>query len=115
MTAAQLLDDLARAGISIEVHEDRLRYSPRSAMTPGLIEQMKSHKDELLKILRKKPVEAAVDLANVKAVWQAALDLLEGDPQFPPDHMEALRSADVRWVTDSQDGPGEPLEVGAEE
>ncbi len=52
MSAADLMFDLARSGIRIEAHGDRLRYSPRSAVTPDLAERMKTHKSELLAILR---------------------------------------------------------------
>lgn len=51
MSAAQLMTDLARLGICIEAHGDRLRYSPRSAVTPDLADRMKAHKRELLAIL----------------------------------------------------------------
>ena len=52
MTPAALLTDLARLGIHIEAHGDRLRYSPRSALTPDLADRMKAHKGELLAVLR---------------------------------------------------------------
>ena len=54
MSAAELIDDLARLGITIEAHADRLRYSPRSAVTPDLLGRLKDHKAELLAILRAK-------------------------------------------------------------
>ena len=52
MSAARLMTDLAQLGIRIEAHGDRLRYSPRSALTPDLADRMKVHKAELLAILR---------------------------------------------------------------
>jgi hypothetical protein len=36
-------------------------------------------------------------VAEATAVWLAALGP-EGDPLFPPDTLEALRAADVRWA-----------------
>ena len=48
MSAAQLMTDLTRLGIHVEAHGDRLRYSPRSAVTPDLADRMKAHKGELL-------------------------------------------------------------------
>ena len=53
MNPADLMTDLARLGIRIEAHGDRLRYSPRSAVTPDLARRMKAHKGELLAILRR--------------------------------------------------------------
>jgi len=105
----QLLTDLARLGICIEAHGDRLRYSPRSAVTPDLADRMKAHKGELLAILRRYPEAPAIDLTDAMAVWQAALDQLDGDPLFPPDVMEGLRAADARWVDDPE--PGETDEA----
>ena len=52
MSAAALMNDLARLGICIEVRGERLRYAPRSAVTPDLAQRMKAHKPELLVILR---------------------------------------------------------------
>jgi len=48
----ELVADLARLGIRLEAHGNRLRYSPRSAVTPDLADRMKTHKGELLAILR---------------------------------------------------------------
>jgi hypothetical protein len=96
VSAAELITDLARLGIRIEAHGDRLRYSPRSAVTPDLAERMKAHKVELLAILRRDPDAPVIDLTDTAAVWQAALDRLEGDSLFLPDAMQALRVADPR-------------------
>ena len=52
MNAPQLLTDLTRLGIQLEAHGDGLRYSPRSAVTPYLVERIKTHKPALLAILR---------------------------------------------------------------
>ena len=49
---ATLLIEMTRRGIEIVAHGDRLRYRPRSAMTPDLAERVRHHKTELLDILR---------------------------------------------------------------
>jgi hypothetical protein len=59
MSAAQLLADLARLNVRLEVHGDRLRFHPRSAMTPELLDLMKAHKAELLVLLRPKRRDVA--------------------------------------------------------
>ena len=41
MSAAELMADLTRLGIRLEAHGDRLRYWPRSALTPELANRMK--------------------------------------------------------------------------
>ena len=51
MSAVELMTDLARLGIRIEAHGDRLRYAPQSAVTPHLLAGMKAHKAELLAML----------------------------------------------------------------
>ena len=51
MTTAQLMTDLEQQGIRIEAHGERLRYSPKSAVTPDLVTRMKIHKAGLLAIL----------------------------------------------------------------
>ena len=100
MTATQLMADLTGLGIQLVAHGDRLRYAPRSAVTPDLADQMKVHKPELLEMLRVDGNEPNIDPTNVTSVWQAALDQLEGDPLFPPDVMNALRAANVYWASD---------------
>ena len=55
MSAAELLLDLGRLGIRLEADGDRLRYSPRSALTPDLANRLKAHKAELLAMLRPAP------------------------------------------------------------
>jgi len=56
VTVTQLMVDLTRLGIRLEANGDRLRYSPRLAVTPELADRMKAHKDELLAILTADPV-----------------------------------------------------------
>lgn len=51
MSVTDLLADVARLGIKLEAHGDRLRYCPRSAVTPELIEHLTAHKAELLAML----------------------------------------------------------------
>ena len=52
MSLAQLLLDLAARGIRLEASGDRLRFHPRSAVTPELIERLRDHKESLLAVLR---------------------------------------------------------------
>jgi hypothetical protein len=48
VNTATLLIDLGRRGIRLEVQSERLRYYPRSAVTPELFDRLKSHKAQLL-------------------------------------------------------------------
>ena len=51
MTATAILGELQRLGVSLEVVGDRLRYRPREAVTPDLVEALRKQKGELLKVL----------------------------------------------------------------
>lgn len=50
-TAAELLNELSRRGVDVEARGDRLRYRPRSVVSPELAARIRSHKAELLSIL----------------------------------------------------------------
>lgn len=52
MTPTTILDQLGRLGVRVEMDADgeRLRFHPRSAVTEELLENMKAHKSELLRI-----------------------------------------------------------------
>jgi hypothetical protein len=47
----QLMADLNRRGIRLKARGDRLRYSPKSAVPPDMMERLKAHKGELLAAL----------------------------------------------------------------
>ena len=49
---AKLIDDLARAGVTLETHGDKLRYRPRDAMTADLAQRLRFHKACVLAYLR---------------------------------------------------------------
>lgn len=50
-TAHELFEELSRLGITIEAHGDSLRYQPRHAMTPHILEAVRTSKFELLELL----------------------------------------------------------------
>ncbi len=47
----ELLDELARLGITLVASDDRLRYHPRELVAPELVERLKEHKAEVLEIV----------------------------------------------------------------
>ena len=51
MNAAELLTDLAERGIQAIPEGEHLRLRPRSALTPELIQELRTHKAELLVLL----------------------------------------------------------------
>jgi hypothetical protein len=53
----------------LEAHGERLRYYPRSALTPDLLDRLKAHKAELLAMLRPAPsTEAEPEIATHRPV-----------------------------------------------
>ena len=48
MTLVVVLQELAARGIQVEVHDNRLRYHPKSAVSTELLAEMRAHKAELL-------------------------------------------------------------------
>jgi len=63
--AAALLTELVRRGIELQPYGDRLRYRPRSALTPELAERVRRHKPVLLALLRQdRPSEAPLSGQN---------------------------------------------------
>ena len=94
MSVAELLADLTRLGIEVVVHRDRLRYRPRSAVTPDLMERLR----ELLSILQPSVVPHGAnpallvdkpDVAGDPIQWEDCID--------PPGAAEML--ADLRRLT----------------
>jgi hypothetical protein len=52
MSVPDLLEDLGRQGARVWVEGGRLRYSgPRSAIRPGILAQLKTHKPEIVRML----------------------------------------------------------------
>jgi hypothetical protein len=111
---ADLLADCNARGIRLSLADGyRLAIdAPQDALTPDLLGRLKEHKGELRVMLRPAPELAPINQADAAAVWQSALDRLEGDPLFPPHLMEALRAADSQWADDTEAGEaGESTEV----
>jgi hypothetical protein len=101
----QILTDLAQLGIRIEAHGNRLRYSPRSAVTPDLVKQMRANKAELLTALT--PSAAAADLL---CPWCKGSDLADADA--------GLRCAacdQIAWVPHVEGGLVRMDHIGNEE
>ena len=80
MTATTLINDLARLEIQLKADGDRLRYAPRSAVTPALAEQIKAHKGELLEILRNPTAGREMKPDEMASVSPAASEQLSGNP-----------------------------------
>jgi len=75
-SAAQVLTDLHKLGIDVQAHGDALRFRPRSAMTPALLERLQAHKAELLRLLDTETAVAelrrSVERYWSDSVWRSA-------------------------------------------
>ncbi len=98
MNTTELMERMARKGVKISHNGTHLQCSPRSAITAEMEEALRVHKQELLGLLESHPTQ----LPEASTAWHAALSRLEG---FPPEAMEALRAARVRWVHDTKQQP----------
>jgi len=52
LTAAKVLSEVHAHGVTLIPDGDRLRFSPASALTPEMVEELRQHKEDILSILR---------------------------------------------------------------
>lgn len=98
MSAAFLLADLERLGIRLEVNGDRLRYYPRSAATPALMDRLKAHKREILYVLRADEVAHGRHVDHPYSDWiesnEPNGDLSWTNPDCPPRNLTIVDPPD---------------------
>jgi hypothetical protein len=51
MSARELLEELRERGVELVVEGELLRFRPRTAITPELLDRLRAHKPKLLKLL----------------------------------------------------------------
>ena len=97
MIVNQLLDELEDRAIELKIDGDRIRYRPKSSMTPELLEQVKVHKPELLSILNAN--DHVVDKAYHKAI-----DRLQHEDYFSEQNafLEQCRGAFTSIISEGQ-------------
>ena len=98
-----LLSDLDRAGVQELIPDgDRLRYRPRSAVTPDLAERLRTHKADLLAVLRP-PAEAPDVATSAPGVDEPDLEPIRWeDPLEPPEPCPGCGGL-VFWWSPSED------------
>jgi hypothetical protein len=92
--ADQVLDDLAAAGVAVEVVDGRLRLSPASAVDAALQARVAANKPAILSLLATRP--------DATTLWRQTVELLAERLKLPPDVLEAAKAARVRWVPASR-------------
>ena len=89
MNALQTLVRVRRRGVTLVPVGDRLRFSPASALTPELVNELRENKASILDILARQD-EARQDtsprIGSVAAVLEIACEILGlvEDPVTPP-------------------------------
>lgn len=79
--------------LAVDCDDGNIRMNgAKGAITPEVVEAVKTHKPLLLQLLR----QAQRD-ASAQSVWNAALERLQGDPDFPAELLADCRKAIVRW------------------
>jgi len=62
MLVSEVLAEVGRRGVSLFPKGDRLRFWPKSALTPELLEELEEHKGEILVALGEEPVRSASEV-----------------------------------------------------
>jgi hypothetical protein len=65
MLVSEILTELECRGVSLFPEGDRLRFWPKSALTPELLEELKEHKVEVLIKLGEEPVRSASEVLEM--------------------------------------------------
>ena len=86
-SAAAILADLAVLGIDLEGRGETIRYRPRSAMTPALLERLRRRKAELLLAVQssaREQAEAILAEAHDRALrlseaWEERSSIMTAD------------------------------------
>ena len=82
MSAASLLTELSRLGVSVAGDGERLRYrGPREALTPALLGKLREHKAALLAELDR---QVPIFESRVLIRTQAGTEVVEIKPVSPP-------------------------------
>ena len=101
MIVKQLMADLTQAGIRLKAEGERLRYFPRTAMTPNLADRVKAHKPELLAALAMKDERQQAHAQQEGKEDEDKFIEVYSLPQIPTETSELSRRCwnhqDQRW------------------
>ena len=96
-----LLDHLRARGVTIEAVGDRLRYrGPREALSREVIETLRAHKADILRLLSLPPAEPIQTVRDLRAAWAGAcFELAEalGWPETPFKPAHAVAPGPIPW------------------
>ena len=87
MLVHEILEEVGRRGISLFPKGDRLRFYPKNALTPELLEELKEHKAEMLVVLGEEPVRSADEVLEMAREYLGPSQRFEPD-EHPPSKRE---------------------------
>ena len=91
MSIAELLAELEKRSVHLEVHANKLRFHPQSAVPSELVEQLKIHKDELMAFLEAQQADTEPATVEINDPFRNWIET-SGDGQSSgivhPDHLE---------------------------
>jgi len=93
-SVAGILADVARRGITLQAGAGKIRFRPRSAMTPGLAQRIKTHRPALLALLSDTTPPAAEPTGPHEAESKVASVVSVSEPPESPTTGRGLWSED---------------------
>jgi len=96
--AGELLVELFRRGVTVKADGDKLRFFPRSKLTPELVEQLRQHKGAILKTLSRVLVPARPAKPSTGPTLDTADETL-------PAPRESAGSVDAGWLDGGDELP----------
>ena len=74
MEAMQVLLRLHALGVQLEVERDRIHYRPASVVPPSLVEEMRTHKAEIMELLTRPPLAQGSPEGHAQEIARAGED-----------------------------------------
>ena len=110
MTATEILSELERRGVRLEVVADRLRFRPKEAVTPELVEVLKQHKGEILTVLQSRQPATSYGLCPGpdKCGGCYSVGVIDGRERFI--HPPKVSPEWNAWLTKWQPKKGNPIQ-----
>ena len=86
MSVGEVLADVERRGVTLAPADDKLRFRPKDALPPELVEELRAHKASILRILTDREI-AARDHRPVESVGEV-LEMARARFGLPPEDRE---------------------------
>ena len=91
--ARQLIDELTALGVKIELHDGKIKFGPKSKVTPELLLKMREERNQLIEFLEREPQAIAVAQNAGALNEQVAFSDVEFGPAFFLNHRYAGRGS----------------------